>query len=91
MITSFNGAFFTIIVDDEDEEIDCDGNTGCPESHLTKRKLNISVISHSNWIIFFLFERGMFKVLFDTEMSYMYCSKVSPFTSIQNFNLFTRP
>ena len=33
----------------------------------------------------------MFKVLFDTKSFYIYCSKASPFTSIQNLSLFTIP
>ena len=37
---------------------------------------------------FFLNEREIFKVLFDTKSFCIYCSKVSPFTSIQNLSFF---
>ena len=39
----------------------------------------------------FLNEREIFKVLFDTKSFCIYCSKVSPITSIQTLNLFTIP
>ena len=59
--------------------------TDCPEIQLPKRKLNISVIFKSTRTSF-LNEREIFKVLFDTKSSCTYCSKVSPFTSIQNLS-----
>ena len=39
----------------------------------------------------FLNEREIIKVLFDTKIFYIYCSKVSPLTSVRNFSLFTIP
>ncbi len=46
------------------KNLDCFLCTGCPRNILPKKKFYISLISHSNWTFFFLFERAMFKVLF---------------------------
>ena len=55
----------------------------------TKKKIkylgHISTKSNN----FFLNEREIFKVSSDTKSLYVYCSKVSPFASIQNLSLFT--
>ena len=56
-----------------------------PEIQLPKRKLNISVIFKSTRTSF-LDEREIFEVLFDTKSFCIYCSRVSPFTSIQNLS-----
>jgi len=62
--------------------------TGCPRKDLSKRKLYISVNSQPNLIIFFCLIEKSFKFYFIKKV-HKYCSNVSPFTSIQNFNLLT--
>ncbi len=49
-------------------------STGCLKSHLARKNLNSLAISQRNSIIFFCLKEK--------------CSKVLPFTSIQNFSLF---
>ena len=57
----------------------------------TKKKIKYlgHFVTKSNNFVFN--EREIFKVLFDTKSFCIYCSKVSPFTSIQNLSLFTIP
>ena len=61
------------------------------ENSSTKKKIKYlgHFVTKSN--NFFLNEREIFKGLFDTKSFCIYCSKVSPFTSIQNLSLFTIP
>ena len=63
--------------------------TGCPKIQSTKKKIKYfgHVLTKLNNLL--LNERETFKVLFDTKSFYTYCSKVSPFTSRQNFSLFS--